>query len=108
MNKIYRRLWSTARQCWVVASELTAPRGKAASTVRLGLATAILLMSSPIALSAEQAEDQEERVPLELAEDLQRWALQSAFSAPQGQASFAVVALCKLSLAACRFYRTNL
>lgn len=33
MNKIYRRLWSTARQCWVVASELTAPRGKAASTV---------------------------------------------------------------------------
>ncbi len=92
MNKIYRRLWSTARQCWVVASELTAPRGKAASTVRLGLATAVLLMSSPIALSAEQAEDQEERVPLELAEDLQRWALQSAFSAPQGQASFAVVA----------------
>jgi len=33
MNKIYRRLWSTARQCWVVASELTSPRGKASSTV---------------------------------------------------------------------------
>ncbi|WP_414494047.1 ESPR-type extended signal peptide-containing protein, partial [Stenotrophomonas maltophilia] len=33
MNKIYRRLWSTARQCWVVASELTAPRGKPARRV---------------------------------------------------------------------------
>ena len=33
MNKIYRRLWSTARQCWVVASELTSPRGKPASSV---------------------------------------------------------------------------
>jgi len=33
MNKIHRRLWSTARQCWVVASELTSPRGKPASSV---------------------------------------------------------------------------
>ncbi|WP_406234873.1 ESPR-type extended signal peptide-containing protein [Isoptericola jiangsuensis] len=41
MNKIYRRLWSTARQCWVVASELTAPRGKAASTT--AAASAVLL-----------------------------------------------------------------
>ncbi|MDV3532467.1 ESPR-type extended signal peptide-containing protein [Stenotrophomonas sp. C2866] len=28
MNRIYRRLWSRARQCWVVASELSRGRGK--------------------------------------------------------------------------------
>ncbi len=43
MNKIYRRLWSTARQCWVVASELTSPRGKAASTAA---ATSAVLLSA--------------------------------------------------------------
>ena len=43
MNKIYRRLWSTARQCWVVASELTAPRGKASSTV--GASALVLAMA---------------------------------------------------------------
>ncbi|WP_313204394.1 ESPR-type extended signal peptide-containing protein [Stenotrophomonas sp.] len=43
MNKIYRRLWSTARQCWVVASELTSPRGKASSTV--GASALVLAMA---------------------------------------------------------------
>lgn len=28
MNRIYRRIWSTAKQCWVVGSELSALRGK--------------------------------------------------------------------------------
>ncbi len=28
MNHIYRRIWSTAKQCWVVGSELSALRGK--------------------------------------------------------------------------------
>lgn len=44
MNKIYRKLWSTARQCWVVASELTTARGKAAPATRVG--------ASPILLAA--------------------------------------------------------
>jgi len=41
MNKIYRKLWSTARQCWVVASELTSPRGKRSRTVGRVAAAAI-------------------------------------------------------------------
>lgn len=32
MNRIYRRIWNAARQCWVVASELSSPRGKPAQT----------------------------------------------------------------------------
>lgn len=28
MNRIYRRIWSAAKQCWVVGSELSALRGK--------------------------------------------------------------------------------
>lgn len=44
MNKIYCKLWSTARQCWVVASELTTARGKAAPATRVG--------ASPILLAA--------------------------------------------------------
>ncbi|MGY2438027.1 ESPR domain-containing protein, partial [Escherichia coli] len=28
MNRIYRRLWSTARQCWVVTSELASTKRK--------------------------------------------------------------------------------
>ncbi len=56
MNKIYRRLWSTARQCWVVASELTAARGKASHTLRAGslLTASMLLAPSAFANSDEQ------------------------------------------------------
>jgi len=56
MNKIYRRLWSTARQCWVVASELTAARGKASHTLRAGslLTASLLLAPSAFANSDEQ------------------------------------------------------
>ncbi|WP_159097551.1 ESPR-type extended signal peptide-containing protein [Stenotrophomonas sp. SAU14A_NAIMI4_5] len=56
MNKIYRRLWSTARQCWVVASELAAPRGKAASTVLKSMSFCLLLM--PGALMAQELESE--------------------------------------------------
>ncbi len=48
MNKIYRRLWSTARQCWVVASELTSPRGKPASSV----GAAVLIVTASLAPGA--------------------------------------------------------
>jgi len=47
MNKIYRRLWSPARQCWVVASEHATPRGKAGRTVRCGSVFALSLLLAP-------------------------------------------------------------
>ncbi|WP_312786462.1 ESPR-type extended signal peptide-containing protein [Stenotrophomonas indicatrix] len=53
MNKIYRRLWSTARQCWIVASELASPRGKRASTV-LAAGTVGLVMLATVAQAAER------------------------------------------------------
>lgn len=53
MNKIYRRLWSTARQCWIVASELASPRGKRASTV-LTAGTVGLVMLATVAQAAER------------------------------------------------------
>ena len=58
MNKIYRRLWSTALQCWVVASELAAPRGKAASTVLKSIAFCLLLI--PGVLTAQELESEAE------------------------------------------------
>ncbi|MEN5287542.1 ESPR-type extended signal peptide-containing protein [Stenotrophomonas lactitubi] len=53
MNKIYRRLWSTARQCWIVASELASPRGKRASTI-LAAGTVGLVMLATVAQAAER------------------------------------------------------
>ncbi len=77
MNKIYRRLWSTARQCWVVASELTSPRGKASQTVGAGLIAVSLMTGSAAALAEEQAEDD-----AAVFEDSQLlWAMQAAFGA---------------------------
>ncbi|WP_303636622.1 ESPR-type extended signal peptide-containing protein [Stenotrophomonas tuberculopleuritidis] len=32
MNRIHRRIWCTARQCWIVASELATARGKRAAS----------------------------------------------------------------------------
>ncbi|AWH54564.1 hemagluttinin domain-containing protein [Stenotrophomonas sp. ESTM1D_MKCIP4_1] len=56
MNKIYRRLWSSARQCWVVTSELASPRGKPASTLRRQATLALLLSACPV-LQAAAAND---------------------------------------------------
>ncbi len=53
MNKIYRRLWSTARQCWIVASELASPRGKRASTI-LAAGTVGLVVLATVAQAAER------------------------------------------------------
>ncbi|QHB72577.1 ESPR-type extended signal peptide-containing protein [Stenotrophomonas sp. 364] len=45
MNRIYRRLWSTARQCWVVTSELASTKRKSgASTRPLRRSTAAALL----------------------------------------------------------------
>ncbi len=45
MNKIYCRVWNTAKQCWVVCSELAAPRRKGVSAlgVRRGVAMIALV-----------------------------------------------------------------
>lgn len=52
MNKIHRRIWSTARQCWVVASELTRRKGRSAGGVQGGLLASILIGSLSTTASA--------------------------------------------------------
>ncbi|MGE8222125.1 MAG: ESPR-type extended signal peptide-containing protein [Stenotrophomonas sp.] len=54
MNKIYRRLWSAARQCWVVASELAAARGTRRHTSR-GPGLALVLAMLPASVMAATA-----------------------------------------------------
>ncbi|MCU1204727.1 hemagluttinin domain-containing protein [Stenotrophomonas maltophilia] len=49
MNRIYRRLWSRTRQCWVVASEVARARGKRQATcarpsLALGLSLGLALL----------------------------------------------------------------
>ncbi len=49
MNRIYRRIWNATRRCWVVASELSSPRGKKSSKRCISSAmpaTAVLLCLS--------------------------------------------------------------
>lgn len=57
MNRIYRRIWNAARQCWVVASELSSPRGKPAQT-RV-LMSALLLTTAGGAFAASETDDLE-------------------------------------------------
>lgn len=78
MNKVYRRLWSTARQCWVVASELSAARGKSSQVVRAG-ALSLALTHAPAGAWAGEGESGS--TPEEVQENrvLQDWALQAAF-----------------------------
>ncbi|MDN8645702.1 ESPR-type extended signal peptide-containing protein [Stenotrophomonas indicatrix] len=54
MNKIYRRLWSAARQCWVVASELAAARGTRRHPSR-GPGLALMLAMLPASVMAATA-----------------------------------------------------
>ena len=55
MNRIYRRIWCAVRQCWVVASELSSPRGKPAQT-RV-LMSALLLTTAGGAFAANETDD---------------------------------------------------
>lgn len=75
MNRIYRRLWNRARQCWVVASELTPSRGKASVSLRAGGLVLLSLLVVPAAGASEDEED-----------DAAWWARQtlSAFAATTG------------------------
>lgn len=54
MNHIYRRIWSAAKQCWVVGSELSSPRGKSAG------GRALLLVAALVGLPAAAHEHSEE------------------------------------------------
>ncbi|HHA2534694.1 TPA: ESPR-type extended signal peptide-containing protein [Stenotrophomonas maltophilia] len=54
MNRIYRRIWSAAKQCWVVGSELSSPRGKSAG------GRALLLVAALVGLPATAHEHSEE------------------------------------------------
>ena len=52
MNRIYRRIWNAARQCWVVASELAVARQCSSSPRRLRLLVIPLSMSAAGSISA--------------------------------------------------------
>lgn len=54
MNRIYRRLWNRARQCWVVASELTSSRGRlmASSAMCLRVPASLLALVATNASAA--------------------------------------------------------
>ncbi|WP_448134313.1 ESPR-type extended signal peptide-containing protein [Stenotrophomonas rhizophila] len=78
MNRIHRRVWSTARQCWVVASELSKSQGKASQMVGAG-ALAAALMLATAAVHAEE-DDLTSRAGLEQA--TQQWAIRTAFAVP--------------------------
>lgn len=57
MNKIYRRVWSTALQCWVVASEFASARGKRAQVSGRSAALIALLGLAPMTAAAVEAAD---------------------------------------------------
>ncbi|NMT34198.1 autotransporter [Stenotrophomonas maltophilia] len=46
MNHIYRRIWSNAKQCWVVVGEMVAARGKPRSTLIHRRGTALVVFTA--------------------------------------------------------------
>lgn len=54
MNRIYRRIWSVAKQCWVVGSELSRPRGKSSRTKPRLL---VLVAAASFGISASAQEE---------------------------------------------------
>ena len=78
MNRIYRRIWNATRRCWVVASELSSPRGKPAQT-RV-LMSAVLLAAASTASAANHADDAEvsKEEPMHLEVQKERILLMSA------------------------------
>ncbi len=56
MNRIYRRIWNAARQCWVVASELAVARRCGASRSKLALRVVALSVSMIGAMDAGAVE----------------------------------------------------
>ncbi|MBA0399751.1 MULTISPECIES: ESPR-type extended signal peptide-containing protein [Stenotrophomonas maltophilia group] len=66
MNHIYRRIWSTARKCWVVASELSSARGKSTGQPTRMAAAAVILASLvvPAASAEDGTEEHDEGIPI--------------------------------------------
>ncbi|HIE1460304.1 TPA: ESPR-type extended signal peptide-containing protein [Stenotrophomonas maltophilia] len=58
MNRIYRRIWSVAKQCWVVGSEFSRAHGKSSRTLSKGLALAVL-SASPLLATADENQTEE-------------------------------------------------
>ncbi|HHA2859680.1 TPA: ESPR-type extended signal peptide-containing protein [Stenotrophomonas maltophilia] len=54
MNRIYRRIWSVAKQCWVVGSELSSPRRKSSRTKPRLL---VLVAAASFGISASAQEE---------------------------------------------------
>ncbi|TFZ43656.1 hemagluttinin domain-containing protein [Stenotrophomonas maltophilia] len=59
MNHVYRRIWNATRQCWVVASELTAAKGKASRVCCNGLLLGALLPTVALAAAETSVEGEE-------------------------------------------------
>ncbi|WP_448136410.1 ESPR-type extended signal peptide-containing protein [Stenotrophomonas rhizophila] len=79
MNRIYRRVWSTALQCWVVASELAARKGKAGRAASAAGLTVLLSMLAPEATATEltgQEDAQHEQA-------IQEWGVLAALGLPR-------------------------
>ncbi|WP_440977444.1 ESPR-type extended signal peptide-containing protein [Stenotrophomonas maltophilia] len=60
MNRIYRRIWSVAKQCWVVGSELSSPRGKSSRTTPRLLVLAAVASVGMSASAQERPKDEYE------------------------------------------------
>ncbi|HEL3738777.1 TPA: YadA-like family protein [Stenotrophomonas maltophilia] len=58
MNHIYRRIWSAAKRCWVVGSELTKRGPAARRSVSVAMSAAMLALSAN-AMAAEGAEKED-------------------------------------------------
>lgn len=64
MNRIYRRIWSAIRQCWVVASELASAKGKASRSLHAIALLAVLLPGVSMAeVVSGDTEDEEAILP---------------------------------------------
>ncbi|MFN4160439.1 MAG: ESPR-type extended signal peptide-containing protein [Stenotrophomonas sp.] len=82
MNRIYRLIWNTALNCWMVASEHTRGRGK--QTTRATALVAALVLTSGAWASEPVPEQEEEQLSA-----LVKWWLPQALSTPMS--AFAAV-----------------
>ncbi|HEL3783396.1 TPA: YadA-like family protein [Stenotrophomonas maltophilia] len=96
MNHIYRRIWSHAKQCWVVGSELSASRGKRSST-KIQVLALLVVTSTAFAGSAsesmEAAPESERSIEAEVERFLAHSPMVSSLFAAQPRAVRTQVAL---------------
>ncbi|MBH1433787.1 YadA-like family protein [Stenotrophomonas maltophilia] len=96
MNHIYRRIWSHAKQCWVVGSELSASRGKRSST-KIQVLALLVITSTAFAGSAsesmEAAPESERSIEAEVERFLAHSPMVSSLFAAQPRAVRTQVAL---------------